>query len=92
MSQAINEQRRHIRPGGLPPHFFCSGCGCGQVLNYFLRAVDELGLDLSSMVTIGGVGCTARIPIYLNTDVLHGSMGAHWLGPPESSFISQKPQ
>lgn len=74
MSQLTNEQRKHIRPGGLP-HFFCSGCGCGQVLNYFLRAVDELGLDLSSMVTIGGVGCTARIPIYLNTDALHGVHG-----------------
>ncbi|MGI6129835.1 MAG: thiamine pyrophosphate-dependent enzyme [bacterium] len=74
MSQLINEQRKHIRPGGLP-HFFCSGCGCGQVLNYFLRAVDELGLDLGSMVTIGGVGCTARIPIYLNTDVMHGVHG-----------------
>lgn len=74
MSQTINEQRKHIRPGGLP-HFFCSGCGCGQVLNYFLRAVDELGLDVKDMVTIGGVGCTARIPIYINTDVLHGVHG-----------------
>lgn len=74
MNERINPQRRHIRPGGLP-HFFCPGCGCGQVLNFFLRAVDELGLDLDKMVTIGGVGCTARIPVYLNTDGLHGVHG-----------------
>lgn len=74
MTEHVNPQRRHIRPGGLP-HFFCPGCGCGQILNYFLRAVDELGLNLDKMVTIGGVGCTARIPVYLNADALHGVHG-----------------
>lgn len=70
----INPLRRYIRENKLP-HFFCAGCGCGQTLNLFLRAVDELGLNLSQMVAIGGVGCTARIPIYLKTDVLHGVHG-----------------
>ena len=74
MSQMINAQRRHIRYGKLP-HFFCPGCGDGQVLNYFLRAIDELGMKLEDMVAIGGVGCTARIPVYLNTDTLHGIHG-----------------
>jgi len=69
-----NPQREHIRDNKLP-HFFCPGCGCGQVLNYFLRAVDEEGLNLDEMVTIGGVGCTARIPVYLKTDTLHGVHG-----------------
>jgi len=74
MSQMINEQRRHIRYGKLP-HFFCPGCGCGQVLNFYLRAIDELGINLDETVSIGGVGCTARIPVYLNTDTLHGVHG-----------------
>jgi len=74
MNQMENKQRRHIRKGKLP-HFFCPGCGCGQILNFFLRAVDELNLDLNKIVTVGGVGCTARIPIYLNTDSLHGVHG-----------------
>jgi len=70
----MNPLRKYIRNGKLP-HFFCPGCGCGQILNYFLRAVDDLKLDFKKIITIGGVGCTARIPIYLNTDSLHGVHG-----------------
>ncbi len=74
MAQPINPLRKYIRNDKLP-HFFCPGCGCGQVLSYFLKAVDELKLDLDNIVTIGGVGCTARIPVYLNTVSLHGVHG-----------------
>ena len=75
MSQnPINPNRRFLRPEKLP-HFFCAGCGCGQVLNYFTQALDKLDLDISKFVTIGGVGCTARIPVYLKSDTLHGVHG-----------------
>ena len=74
VQQKTNPLRKYIRNGKLP-HFFCPGCGCGQVLNYFLKAVDDLQLDFKKIITIGGVGCTARIPIYLNTDSLHGVHG-----------------
>jgi 2-oxoglutarate ferredoxin oxidoreductase subunit beta len=65
---------KYLRPGSLP-HFFCAGCGVAQVLNYFLHAVDNLGLDMDRLVAVGGVGCTARIPVYLNADALHGIHG-----------------
>ena len=74
MSAVTNPHRKYIREDGLP-HFFCPGCGAAQVLNYFTRACDELGLDPKDMVCIGGVGCAARIPVYLNTDTLHGIHG-----------------
>jgi 2-oxoglutarate ferredoxin oxidoreductase subunit beta len=70
----INPMRKYVRPHGLP-HFFCPGCGAGQVLQYFTRAAHELSLNLDNIVAIGGVGCAARIPIYLNVDVLHGVHG-----------------
>ena len=70
----INPLRRFLRPEKLP-HFFCAGCGCGQVLNYYTQALDELALDPQQMLHIGGVGCTARIPIYLKTDMFHGVHG-----------------
>ena len=70
----INPNRKFLRPEKLP-HFFCSGCGCGQVLNYYTQALDELGMDPERMVHIAGVGCTARIPVYLKTDMLHGVHG-----------------
>jgi 2-oxoglutarate ferredoxin oxidoreductase subunit beta len=54
---------------------YCPGCGCGQVLNCFLYAVDELKLDLDKVVAIGGVGCMSRAPAYLNADAIHGIHG-----------------
>ena len=69
-----NPNTRFLRQEKLP-HFFCSGCGCGQVLNYFTQALDSLGLSPEEMLTIGGVGCTARIPVYLKSDTFHGVHG-----------------
>jgi len=69
-----NPLRRYLRPGS-QPHFFCAGCGAAQVMNFFLQAVDETGLDLDRFVAIGGVGCSARIPVYLDTDAMHGIHG-----------------
>ena len=65
---------KYLRPNSLP-HFFCSGCGAAQVLNFFLKAADETQLDFDNLVAIGGVGCAARIPIYLNAETLHGVHG-----------------
>ena len=42
--QKINPRRKYLRPEKLP-HFFCSGCGCGQVLNYYTQALEDLGMD-----------------------------------------------
>ncbi len=69
-----NPLTRYLREGSLP-HFFCPGCGAAQVLNYFLHAADAVGLDFDQLVGIGGVGCTARIPVYLKADCLHGVHG-----------------
>jgi 2-oxoglutarate ferredoxin oxidoreductase subunit beta len=65
---------KYIR-GKRLPHMFCSGCGCGQILNYLLFAIDELKLDTHQMVAIGGVGCSSRIPAYLDMYAIHGIHG-----------------
>lgn len=73
-AQMINPARDMLRPEKLP-HFFCSGCGCGEVLNYYTQALQALSMRPETMLHIGGVGCTARIPVYLKTDMLHGVHG-----------------
>ncbi len=65
---------KYLRKEALP-HFFCPGCGAAQVLNFFLKAADEIDLDFDNFVGIGGVGCTARIPVYIDAEVLHGVHG-----------------
>jgi len=74
MSEPKNPLRKYLRPGSLP-HFFCSGCGAAQVLNLFTQAADELQLDWDRLLGIGGVGCAARIPVYLDIDAMHGIHG-----------------
>jgi 2-oxoglutarate ferredoxin oxidoreductase subunit beta len=69
-----NPLRSYLRKDSLP-HFFCSGCGAAQVLTYFVHAADGLGLDIDKLVAIGGVGCAARIPVYLHAEALHGVHG-----------------
>ena len=65
---------RYLREDSLP-HFFCPGCGAAQVLNYFLNAAVAVKLDFDKLVAIGGVGCAARIPMYLHAEALHGIHG-----------------
>lgn len=65
---------KYIR-GKKLPHMFCQGCGCGEILNCLLFAIDELKLDTRRMVVIGGVGCSSRIPAYLDMYAIHGIHG-----------------
>lgn len=57
------------------PSIFCSGCGVGNVLNYTLRAIDELCLPWEKVVFISGIGCSSRLPGYIDADGLHTTHG-----------------
>ncbi len=60
----------------LLPTTHCSGCGCGQVLNAFVRAVDELAIDPKEIIAVSGIGCSSWIPSpYLKADTLHTTHG-----------------
>lgn len=57
------------------PHIFCSGCGCGQIMNVMLKAVDELELDINKIVFVGGVGCNSRQVCWIKAYAMHGLHG-----------------
>jgi len=57
------------------PTIFCDGCGLGNVLNYTLWAIDEVGLDLDRTVFVSGIGCSSRLPGYIDADGLHTTHG-----------------
>ena len=57
------------------PSIFCTGCGIGNVLNYTLRAVDNVGLDIDKTVFCSGIGCSSRLPGYIEADGLHTTHG-----------------
>lgn len=58
------------------PSAFCAGCGGGIILNCFLRAIDDLGLDKDKILAVSGIGCSAWIPSpNFNGDTLHTTHG-----------------
>ncbi|MCW4053607.1 MAG: 2-oxoacid:ferredoxin oxidoreductase subunit beta [Candidatus Bathyarchaeota archaeon] len=57
------------------PHIWCEGCGNGIILNCFVRALDELNIDLNNVVVVSGIGCIGRISGYTNTDSFHTTHG-----------------
>ncbi len=57
------------------PSIFCTGCGIGNVLNYTLRAIDGVGLDIDKTVFCSGIGCSSRLPGYVEADGLHTTHG-----------------
>ena len=58
------------------PTAFCPGCGGGIILQCFLRAIDDLGIDKDRVLAVSGIGCSAWIPSpYFNGDTLHTTHG-----------------
>jgi 2-oxoglutarate ferredoxin oxidoreductase subunit beta len=58
------------------PSAFCPGCGGGIILNCFVRAIDELGIDKDNILAVSGIGCSAWIPSpNFNGDTLHTTHG-----------------
>jgi len=58
------------------PSAFCPGCGGGIILQCFLRAIDDLGIDKESILAVSGIGCSAWIPSpYFDGDTLHTTHG-----------------
>lgn len=65
---------KYLRKDKLP-HIWCPGCGHGTILNSFVRAFAETGLEQDKTVVISGIGCSGRATGYLNFDSLHTTHG-----------------
>jgi 2-oxoglutarate ferredoxin oxidoreductase subunit beta len=57
------------------PHLWCPGCGLGTVLQAFTRALMKLEYRKDDVVVVSGIGCTGRIPVYLDCNTLHTTHG-----------------
>ena len=71
---AYDIRERYLRKEMLPT-IFCPGCGIGSALQYTLRAIDDLGLNQDEIVWVSGIGCSSRVPGYVNFDGLHTTHG-----------------
>lgn len=66
---------RYLRPTKKFPNVWCSGCGIGIVMGALIRAVDHMGLSKDEVAVISGIGCTGRMPVYLDFNTMHTTHG-----------------
>ena len=58
---------------------FCPGCGDHAICMALQKAMAEVGVATHNTVVISGIGCSSRMPHYLNTygfNTIHGRGGA----------------
>ncbi|MBO7270059.1 MAG: 2-oxoacid:ferredoxin oxidoreductase subunit beta, partial [Bacteroidales bacterium] len=58
---------------------WCPGCGDHAVLNSLHKAMAELGVQPDKIAVISGIGCSSRLPYYMNTygfHTIHGRAAA----------------
>lgn len=57
------------------PHIWCEGCGDGIILGSFVRALDELKINMDKLVVVSGIGCMGRAAGYIRCDSFHTTHG-----------------
>ena len=53
------------------PQIWCPGCGHGIVMANMVRAIERLRLKKDDIVVVSGIGCSSRMPGYLDLHTLH---------------------
>jgi 2-oxoglutarate ferredoxin oxidoreductase subunit beta len=70
-----SETLHKLRKNKKFPTIWCSGCGIGVVMGALIRAIDRLGLKNDEVALVAGIGCTARMPVYMDFNTLHTTHG-----------------
>jgi 2-oxoglutarate ferredoxin oxidoreductase subunit beta len=65
----------YLRPRKKFPSVWCAGCGNGIVMSALIRAIDNLRLNKDEVIMVSGIGCTSRLPVYLDFNSLHTTHG-----------------
>jgi 2-oxoglutarate ferredoxin oxidoreductase subunit beta len=66
---------KYLRHDKKFPHVWCSGCGIGILLGSLIRAIDRVGFEKDEVVLISGIGCSSRLPVYVDFNTLHTTHG-----------------
>ena len=68
-------RQEYLRHDKKFPHVWCPGCGNGIVMGALLRGVHTLGLSKDEVVLASGIGCSGRMPTYIDFNTLHTTHG-----------------
>lgn len=72
VTKLIHQYLRHDKKF---PHVWCPGCGIGIFLGSLIRAIHECKFKKDEIVLVSGIGCTGRLPVYVDFNTLHTTHG-----------------
>ncbi len=72
VTKLIHKYLRHDKKF---PHVWCPGCGIGILLGSLIRAIDRVGYEKNDIVLVSGIGCSSRLPVYVDFHTLHTTHG-----------------
>ncbi len=75
MNKEAHQAYEYLRHDKKFPNMWCAGCGIGIVMGSLIRAVAALELDRDQVAVISGIGCTGRMPVYLDFNTMHTTHG-----------------
>ena len=75
MAEVTKLIHKYLRHDKKFPHVWCPGCGIGIMLGSLVRAIDECGYNKDEVVLVSGIGCTGRLPVYVDFNTLHTTHG-----------------
>ncbi len=65
------EVLKYLRLDGRFPHILCPGCGIGTIMKQMVFAFSDLELANENICVVSGIGCSSRVPGYLDCDTFH---------------------
>jgi 2-oxoglutarate ferredoxin oxidoreductase subunit beta len=75
MSEVTRLIHKYLRHDKKFPHVWCPGCGIGILLGALIRAIDRTGFEKDDIVLVSGIGCSGRLPVYVDFNTLHTTHG-----------------
>ncbi len=75
IAESARLRHEYLRHDKKFPHVWCPGCGIGIILGSLIRAVDRLGLNKDKLVLASGIGCSGRLPVYVDFNTIHTTHG-----------------
>jgi len=75
MAEVTKLIHKYLRHDKKFPHVWCPGCGIGIMLGGLIRAIDRIGFGKDEIVLVSGIGCSGRLPVYVDFNTLHTTHG-----------------
>ncbi|MFC1941041.1 thiamine pyrophosphate-dependent enzyme [Chloroflexota bacterium] len=75
MKEKAHLIHKYLRSSKRLPHIWCAGCGIGIFMQALIRVIDQIGYSKDDVVIVSGIGCSGRLPVYVDFNTLHTTHG-----------------